>query len=80
MAPARSHRAAPPRSATVIAGHEYETFPRGRVVYMQGPALFTLYADRRLQRPETIADLVRRFGLTGQDHAVRSDAHYRTRA
>ena len=63
-----------------IAGHEYEAFPRGRVVYMRGPALFTLYADQRLQRTETIADLVRLFGLSGQDHAVRSDAHYRTLA
>ncbi|MEE7504047.1 hypothetical protein [Methylobacterium mesophilicum] len=63
-----------------IAGHEYEAFPRGRVVYMHGPALFTLYADRRLQRPDTIADLVRLFGITGEHHTVRSDAHYRTLA
>ncbi|KQP08235.1 hypothetical protein ASF28_12360 [Methylobacterium sp. Leaf99] len=63
-----------------IAGHEYEAFPRGRVVYMRGPVLFTLYADRRLQRPDTIALLVRLFGLTGEHHAVRSDAHYRTLA
>ena len=62
-----------------IAGHEYEAFPRGRVVYMRGPALFTLYADRRLQRPETIAELVHLFGLAGERHAVRSDTHYRTR-
>ncbi len=62
-----------------IASHEYEAFPRGRVVYMRGPALFTLYADRRLQRPETIAELVQLFSLAGERHAVRSDAHYRTR-
>lgn len=61
-----------------IAGHEYETFPRGRVVYMRGPALFTLYADRRLQRPETITELMQLFGLAGERHAVRSDAHYRS--
>lgn len=63
-----------------IAGHEYETLPRGRVVYMRTPTLFTLYADRRLQLPETIAELVRLFGLAGERHAVRSDAHYRTLA
>ncbi|MCJ2092680.1 hypothetical protein MKK67_09220 [Methylobacterium sp. J-072] len=63
---------------TAIASHEYEAFPRGRVVYMREPALFTLYADRRLQSPETIAELVRLFGLAGERHAVRSDAHYRT--
>ena len=61
-----------------IARHEYEAFPRGRVVYMRGPALFTLYADRRLQRPETIDELVRLFGLAGEHHVVHSDAHYRT--
>ncbi|GJE41589.1 hypothetical protein [Methylobacterium soli] len=63
-----------------IAGNEYEAFPRGRVVYMRGPALFTLYADRRLQKPETIAELVLRFGLAAECYAVRSDAHYRTLA
>lgn len=63
-----------------IAGHEYEAFPRGRVVYMREPALFTLYADRRLQRPETVAEIVQLFGLASERHAVRSDAHYRTRA
>ncbi|WP_298951121.1 hypothetical protein [uncultured Methylobacterium sp.] len=63
-----------------IAGHEYEAFPRGRVVYMREPALFTLYADRHLQRPEMVAQIVQLFGLAGERHAVRSDAHYRTRA
>ncbi|CAX26973.1 protein of unknown function [Methylorubrum extorquens DM4] len=63
-----------------IASHEYEAFPRGRVVYMRAPALFTLYADRRLQQPETIAELVCLFGLTREQHTVRSDAHYRTLA
>jgi hypothetical protein len=63
-----------------VAGHEYEAFPRGRVVYMREPALFTLYADRRLQRPETIAEILQLFGLAGERHTVRSDAHYRTQA
>ena len=64
---------------SAIAGHEYEALPRGRVVYMRTPALFTLYADRRLQRPELIAELVRLFGLDGERNVVRSDVHYRTR-
>lgn len=63
-----------------IVGHEYEAFPRGRIVYMRAPALFTLYADLRLQRPELVAELVHLFGLRGQRHVVRSDAHYRTLA
>jgi hypothetical protein len=64
----------------VIASREYEALPRGRVVFMRTPTLFTLYADRRLQRPELIGELVRLFGLGEQHHAVRSDAHYRTLA
>lgn len=63
-----------------IVGHEYEAFPRGRIVYMRTPALFTLYADLRLQRPELVAELVHLFGLRGQRHAVCSDPHYRTLA
>src|SRR4051812_44130878 len=35
----------------LIAWHEYEHFPRGRVVYDVGTRRFTLYADRRLQAP-----------------------------
>ncbi|BAQ46054.1 hypothetical protein [Methylobacterium aquaticum] len=62
-----------------IVSHEYEAFPRGRVVYMREPALFTLYADRHLQRPETVTNILRLFGLAGERHTVRSDAHYRTR-
>ena len=62
-----------------IVNHEYEAFPRGRVVYMREPALFTLYADRHLQRPETVTNILRLFGLAGERHTVRSDAHYRTR-
>ncbi|MGU3361950.1 hypothetical protein ACLBWX_16605 [Methylobacterium sp. M6A4_1b] len=61
-----------------IAAHEYEAFPRGRVVYMRDPRSFTIYADRRLQRLEKIAQLVRLFGLAGTSYLVRSDAHYRT--
>lgn len=68
-----SRRGLPP----AIASHEYEAFPRGRVVYMRGPAMFTVYADRRLQRPETIAELVQLFGLVDERYVVSSDAHYR---
>jgi hypothetical protein len=43
---------------------------------MRTHALFTPYADRRQQRPE----FDHLFGLGGQRHVVRSDAHYRTLA
>ena len=38
-----------------IADHEYEFFPRGRIVYNTVTSSFILYADRRLQQEATIA-------------------------
>ncbi|WP_244480130.1 hypothetical protein [Methylobacterium sp. Leaf465] len=61
-----------------IADHEYEAFPRGRVVYMCDLRSFTIYADQNLQQLETIAELLRLFGLAGESYLVRADAHYRT--
>lgn len=63
-----------------IAAHPYEHFPRGRVVHRVPEALFIIYADRRLQAPDIVAELVRLFGLTGRRVDVHSDAHYRSRA
>ena len=38
---------------------------------------FVLYADRRIQEPETIAALTKAFHLQGHSVVVMSDAHYR---
>ncbi|MEA1835139.1 hypothetical protein U8607_23925 [Methylobacterium durans] len=62
----------------MIAAYEYEHFPRGRVVYMRTEDCFTIFADRRLQRPEMIGWIVQLFGLAERCHVVRSDAHYRS--
>lgn len=61
-----------------ILAHEYDHVPRGRVVFHRTGALFTLYADRRLQQPAPIARVVILFGLVGCLHVVRSDPHYRS--
>ncbi len=63
-----------------IAWHEYEHFPRGRVVFDTTTDRFTLYADRRLQAPPTLARVLRAFGLDPVCCTVRSDPHYRTGA
>ncbi len=63
-----------------IAWHEYEHFPRGRVVFDTTTDRFTLYADRRLQAPDTLPRVLRAFGLDPARCAVRSDPHYRTGA
>jgi hypothetical protein len=61
-----------------VADHEYEFFPRGRIVYNTLTRTFILYADRRLQQKATIATIADEFGLTGGTFVVRSDAHYRS--
>ena len=72
-------RAAPGASRFIlqaIADHEYEFFPRGRIVYNTGTGRFILYADRRLQQDATIARIASEFGLTAGTYAIRSDEHY----
>ena len=63
-----------------IAWHEYEHFPRGRVVFDTTTDRFTLYADRRLQAPDTLPSVLCAFGLDPARCTVRSDPHYRTGA
>lgn len=60
-----------------ILSSEYDAWPRGRVVFETIPRRFTIYADRRLQRPTTVSALIDAFGLTDSRHVVRSDPHYR---
>lgn len=62
----------------LIAWHEYEHFPRGRVVFDTATGRFTFYADRRLQAPAVLRDVLRAFGLDPARCVVRSDPHYRT--
>lgn len=61
-----------------IADHEYEFFPRGRIVYNIVTREFTLYVDRRLQQDATIARIAREFRLAASTFTVRSDEHYRS--
>jgi hypothetical protein len=62
----------------LIAWHEYEQFPRGRVVFDKVSKRFTLYADRMLQGPRVLNNVLRAFGLDPAGCTVRSDPHYRT--
>jgi hypothetical protein len=61
-----------------VAYHEYEDFPRGRIVYHVKACQFIIYADRRLQRPDVMNDITNRFAISPGMFLVRSDAHYRT--
>ena len=62
----------------LIASTEYETFPRGRIVFHAPTRTFWIYADRRLQRPAIIAQIKTAFGLEAAEAIVKSDSHYRT--
>lgn len=61
----------------VVIGQEYETFPRGRIVFHEPEKTFWIYADRRLQQRGIIAEIERAFGLVSSKCVVKSDAHYR---
>ena len=61
-----------------IAWHEYEHFPRGRVVYHCPTARFTLYADRALQANAVMNRILDAFRLERAQCDIQSDAHYRS--
>jgi hypothetical protein len=61
-----------------IIGHEYEEFPRGRLVYQRPAKRFVIYADRKLFDAAIIARIVEQFALAHEIREVRSDDHYRT--
>ncbi len=61
----------------VVTFHEYEDFPRGRIVFSNLEKTFWIYADRRLQRPPIVTAIRHVFGLTALPCRIRSDLHYR---
>ena len=63
---------------TAPVSHEYEEFPRGRIVYRPKDKSFVIYADRRLQTPAFIDQIVAEFGIPKSSYTVRSDPHYRS--
>ena len=75
LGPARLARRGLP---TVIAWHEYEHFPRGRVVFNTRSRRLTLYADGKLQGAATLPRVLRAFGLGPLVCDVHSDPHYHT--
>ena len=76
----QKQRRAPSTDPSIVSAlnHEYEEFPRGRLVYHTIDRQFILYADRRLQQDRTIAAIAHEFGLEPGSFIVRSDEHYRS--
>lgn len=56
--------------------HEYEDWPRGRIVHHRPTGRFIIYADAQLHRPAFIAEIVRAFDLADTSYDVRRDVHY----
>jgi hypothetical protein len=56
---------------------EYDEWPRGLIVYETPMQRFVIYADRRLQAPDTIDAIKVAFGLGDAEVIVKSDLHYR---
>jgi len=77
----KERHTAPPVGKSVsqaIDCHEYEDFPRGRIVYEVKRNRFIIYADKRLQQTSFIAEIANKFGLVPGTFVVRSDAHYQS--
>ena len=64
-------------SPPCILDHDYEDFPRGRIVYQCGTGIFILYADPRLHTPRSRARIRSRFHLERAKVRFARDAHYR---
>lgn len=56
--------------------HDYDFYPRGRVVYFKTSGTFTMYVDPCLTGEET-NQLITLFNLDGQKVNIAADEHYR---
>ena len=75
----RKSRETDPALRTLLRMFEYEDWPRGRIVFDRLSKKFILYADRKLMRPETIAQIRTQFSLPKKQTVVTSDFHYQSR-
>ena len=62
-----------------MRSHEYEDWPRGRIVFDRSRDLFILYADRKLLTPVTSARIKAQFHLPAERTKVQSDGHYQSK-
>ncbi len=67
-----------PALRALVRSHEYEDWPRGRIVFDRARDLFIIYADRKLLTPATIARLNTQFLLPAERTEVKSDWHYQS--
>ena len=59
----RRDRTVEPALRAVVRSHEYEDWPRGRIVFDRARDLFIIYVDRKLLTQATIARIKAQFHL-----------------
>ncbi len=64
--------------ASLIVRDEYETWPRGRIVYDRPAGTFVIYADRQLLHPPHLDQIRTRFHLPPEQTVALTDLHYRS--
>jgi hypothetical protein len=74
----RRDRTVEPALRALVRSHEYEDWPRGRIVFDHSRDLFIIYADRKLLTPATIARLETQFQLPTVRTEIHSDLHYKS--
>jgi hypothetical protein len=74
----RRDRTVDPALRALVRSHEYEDWPRGRIVFDRSRDLFVLYADRKILTPATIARIETQFHLPHACTEIQSDWHYQS--
>ena len=62
----------------VVCAHEYEDWPRGRIVFDRARDSYILYCDRKLMGPEIIKQIQKRFNLPPERTRIEGDFHYQS--
>lgn len=63
---------------SIVRAHEYEAWPRGRIVFDRLRDGFMLYADRQLMGAATVGQICERFQLPRERTTVEGDSHYKS--
>ena len=74
----RTVKESDPLLQAVVTTFEYEDWPRDRIVFDELEDRFVLYADRKLMRPRTIAQIQKRFSILAEQTTVETDFHYQS--
>ena len=75
----RRDRTVDPALRALVRSHEYEDWPRGRIVFDRSRDQFILYADRKLLTPAMIARIETQFHLPAERTEIQTDLHYQSK-